>query len=227
MNGRRATQPAMVVPELNAKPRRGYARGAQGVEQILRTSERLLIAEGMEALTMRRIADECGMLRGNLTYYFKSKRDLIEALVDAITASYRAAAHAIRFDDDAGPEARFRALVGMYLENVATERTTRLFTELWALAGRDPRTAERLRSVYDGAIALFAAIIGGIEPGLGEDERTSLATFVVASLEGQTAFVGHAMPYREQGGDLRRMACDGFVALVHDRARALAAAGKI
>lgn len=221
MNRRREEKPAMVVPELNAKPRRGYARGAQGVEQILRASERLLIAEGMEALTMRRIAEECGMLRGNLTYYFKSRSDVVEALVDAIARSYQAAAATIDLDRGAAPRQRLCRLIEIYLDNLATERTTRIFTELWPLASRDAAMAERLQAIYDGAIALFADIVGDMRPDLDAADRRSLATFMVASLEGQTVFAGYRMPYRALYADLNHMACESFATLVerHDPGR--------
>ena len=212
MDRQRDAKPAMMVPELNARPRHGYARGAQGVEQILRTSERLLIAEGLEAVTIGRVAEQCGMLRSNLTYYFKSRSDLVRALVDAIAASYQAAADTISLGDGS-PEQRLRRLVDIYLDNIATERTTRIFTELWPLASRDPEMAENLQTIYGKAIQLFAGIVGEIRPGLCAEARRTLATFMVAWLEGQTVFVGHRMPYRAARVQLRRTACDSFVEL--------------
>lgn len=204
---------AMVVPELTAQPRQGYARGAQGVEQILRKSEQLLIDEGFTALTLRRIAADCGMTQGNLSYYFKSKSDLVLALIDAITDSYRAACEQIDLDPELAAADQLRRLTAIYLGDIATRRTTRIFTELWAIASRDPQVAASLKGVYDSAASIFERAVRQANPALGEESARRIALSIVAILEGQTVFIGSAMPYADQREQFVANACDAVVAL--------------
>lgn len=205
---------AMVVPELTARPRQGYARGAHGVEQILRKSEQLLIDEGFAALTLRRIAAECGMTQGNLSYYFKSKGDLVLALIDAIAASYRTACEQIHIEPGGNAGDELRQLVTIYLADIATRRTTRIFTELWAVSSRDEQARAKLKEIYDSAVDVFAAVVGRACPPLKEEARQRIALAIVAMLEGQTAFIGHAMPFADQRQLLAGIVCDAVVDMV-------------
>lgn len=208
----------MVVPELTARPRRGYARGAQGVEQILRKSEQLLIDEGFAALTLRRISAECGMTQGNLSYYFKSKGELVLALIDAITESYSAALKQIDLDPGLDPEMQLRRYAAIYLDDVATRRTTRIFTELWAISSRDPLVSAKLKGIYDVAANAFAAIAAQVNPALGEERCRTLALSILAILEGHTVFAGSAMPFSAQRQHLAQTACDTVVRMVRQGA---------
>lgn len=210
---------AMVVPQLSARPRQGYARGAQGVEQILRKSEQLLVDEGFSALTLRRIAAECGMTQGNLSYYFKSKADLVMALIDAITESYRAACAHIVLDRSLPPQDQLRRLSEIYLDDVASRRTTRIFTELWAIASRDVQVADKLKLIYDSAAGIFAPVVRSANPLLGDEEALGIALSIIAVLEGQTAFAGNAMPYAGQRQRLGANAVAAVVSLVGAAAR--------
>ncbi len=53
-------------------------------EKILFKAQVLFNEEGYQHITMRRIADELGMSVGNLTYHFKHKQDIVEALIHDI-----------------------------------------------------------------------------------------------------------------------------------------------
>lgn len=212
MNQRGDTE--MVVPDLTAQPRQGYSRGNQGVVQILRKSQKLLVDEGFGALTLRRIAAECGMTQGNLSYYFKSKSDLVMALIDAIASSYRSACENLELEADGKPGAELRRLVEIYLGDIATRRTTRIFTELWAMASREEQVRARLKEIYDSAVDMFAAVVGRTRPELDDEARRGIALAVVAILEGQTVFIGHDMPFADQREMLVGVVCETIVAMV-------------
>ena len=50
-----------------------YAKGLRRTEEILSTTRQMLIDEGAEALTMRRIAAKLDMSLSNLQHYFSTK----------------------------------------------------------------------------------------------------------------------------------------------------------
>ena len=62
------------------RARTRYATGVATVEQIIRAAEHVLVEKGHAALTLRAVADECGLQLGNLTYYFPTKHALVKAL---------------------------------------------------------------------------------------------------------------------------------------------------
>jgi AcrR family transcriptional regulator len=51
---------------------------------ILDTAQQLIISEGLQALTLDRVARDAGLSKGGLLYHFSSKEQLIEALVNRV-----------------------------------------------------------------------------------------------------------------------------------------------
>lgn len=184
------------VFDLRIRPREGgYARGQEGVEQILRAALALLVEHGSKALTLRRIAAECGVNVGNVSYYFKSKEELIRALLDAVIASYEDPFDEIAHDTEASAEQRLERLLNLILVDITSKKTTRFFPELWAMANHDPFIQDRMEELYARARVSLNDVIAEINPALPEDERETLALFMSASMEGMTVFAGHEKPW--------------------------------
>ncbi|MGB0863138.1 MAG: TetR family transcriptional regulator [Saprospiraceae bacterium] len=59
-------------------------------EKILIASKKLFLSEGFRAPTLNLLAQKVGISRGNLTYYFKDKEALLEALAEEMWAKYEA-----------------------------------------------------------------------------------------------------------------------------------------
>ncbi len=53
-------------------------------QQIVDASRKIIARDGMEALTIREIADEVGISEGNIYRHFMSKKDLLMLLIDDI-----------------------------------------------------------------------------------------------------------------------------------------------
>ncbi|MGH6696283.1 TetR/AcrR family transcriptional regulator [Sphingopyxis sp.] len=205
----------IIVPDLTIAQRAGgYARGQDGFEQILRAALSLLVDHGASALTLRRIAAAAGMNVGSLNYYFKSKKDLIRELLNAIITSYEGAFHAIVHVPGASAEERLESLITLTLQDITTKKTTRFFPELWAMANHDPFVHERMTELYDRARVSLNELIGEINPDLPSDQRETLALFMSASMEGMTVFAGYEKPWRSQMPMLQAISRKSFVQLV-------------
>lgn len=57
-------------------------RGADTRSRLLEASIRVLLAEGMHALSQTRVAHEAGLRQSHLTYYFPTRVDLLKAVVE-------------------------------------------------------------------------------------------------------------------------------------------------
>jgi AcrR family transcriptional regulator len=204
-----------IALDLKITPRiGGYARGQDGLEQILRSALTLLVEHGASALTLRRIAAESRMNVGSLNYYFKSKEELIRELLNAVIGAYEDAFAEIVHDIDADAETRLRNLVALVLEDITTKKTTRFFPELWAMANHDPFIHERMTELYERARVSIIDLIFEINPRLSEANREVLALFISASMEGLTVFAGHEKPWRPQMPMFQMLAQTSFVQLV-------------
>lgn len=205
------------VPDLKFDQRvTGYARGQDGFEQILRAALSVLIEEGHKSLTIRKIAAKCGMNTGLVTYYFKSKSEIIRALLDAVVRSYEDVIDSVFERNNNDPISKFENLIKLILRDITTKKTTILFTELWAMSNHDPFTKDRLYDLYRREHRYFSLAISGINSDLDQEDCDVVATFIMGSLEGLTVFAGHEKPWRPIMPELETVACACFVGFIRD-----------
>lgn len=189
-----------------------YARGSETVDQILAAALRVLIQEGSGAFTLRRVAAECGMKVGNLSYHFPKKELLIQLLLDDLLISYEGLLDRTVRQPGMTPEDRLVTTIVLCLDDILTKRTTHLFTELWALANHDDFVAERVAAFYRHVQGIIGHFVADLNPALDADEVHAVALFISASMEGTTPFAGHGKPWEAM---MPRMKAMATMSLVH------------
>lgn len=113
----------MAGPERKAPPRRAAAadEGNRRAE-LIRAAGRLFVDKGYEATTIRDIAQAVGMRSGSPFYHFRSKQDMLRAvMVEGLTAALEAQQAALAGLQD--PEEKFRALVKNHLRIILEDHT--------------------------------------------------------------------------------------------------------
>lgn len=190
-----------------------YARGSDTVDQILAAALRVLIEEGASAFTLRRVAAECGMKVGNLSYHFPKKQLLIQLLLGELLISYEGLIDRTVRVPGLGPEDRLVATIAICLDDILTKRTTHLFTELWALANHDPFVADRLRAFYAHVHGIIGQFVAELNPALDAEEVHSVALYISGSMEGMTPFSGHGKPWESHMPQMKAMATTSLVQL--------------
>ena len=63
----------------------GYVRAAEREAQLLEAAKTVLVRDGYQALTLRTVAREAGIGLSTLQYVFRTRADLVQALVDKVT----------------------------------------------------------------------------------------------------------------------------------------------
>ena len=163
-----------------------YARGSETVDAILKAARTVLIEEGASAFTIRRIAAECGMKVGNVSYHFPRKEMLIQILLDEILENYDKLLEDRVRQPELSAEERLRLIIVICLDDIAGKRTTRLFTELWALANQNEFVADRVRVFYQRVHDFIGEYVAQLNPALSPDEVHTVALYISASMEGST-----------------------------------------
>src|SRR4051794_41477488 len=100
--------------------RRRRADGERSRAAILDEAGRLATVEGIEGLSIGRLADAVGMSKSGLFAHFDSKEELQLATVDRANATFDAHVLAPASDASSGTE-RLRRLVEAYLDYVEVE----------------------------------------------------------------------------------------------------------
>lgn len=190
-----------------------YSRGTETVDAILKAALSVLIEEGSAAFTIRRIAAACDMKVGNVSYHFPRKEMLVQVLLDDLVASYDAKLELSVRQPDLSAEERLRIVIKMCLDDICGKRTTRLFTELWALANHNDFIADRIRVFYRKVHEVIGEYIAALNPALSQDEVDTLALFISASMEGTTPFLGYRKPWADRMPAITAISAEWFVRL--------------
>ncbi|WP_174273094.1 TetR/AcrR family transcriptional regulator [Sphingomonas bacterium] len=203
------------VPPLRIRVRPGaYACGTETIEHILRAALSVLVEEGSRAFTLRRIAAECGMKVGNLSYYFPRKEDLVQQLLEAILNGYADISAGLREGTVDQPEERLRRMIAFTLDDIRSKLTTNLFPELWALANHDEKVNALVQDFYARAQRGIASAVSAVNPRLDEEECCMVALFISATMEGTTIFAGYQKPWEGQMPQIKIMAVNSLLNLV-------------
>jgi AcrR family transcriptional regulator len=181
-------------------------KGRRRAAAALDAATALLAEEGAAGLSTRKVAARAGMRAGNLQYYFRTREDLVRALLERYLARSRERVAArLTALADRPPAERLAEALEEILEDQAEPGDCALFRELWAMASHDAEVAAALAAFYRGYVGDVAAMLGAVAPDLAEDETRRIATLVVAMLEGLSV-VRDAATDRETAR--RRLAAD-------------------
>jgi AcrR family transcriptional regulator len=123
-------------------------------QKILDGAMRVAIRDGILALTLDAVAREAGISKGGLTHHFRTKDELISALLEHFRVRTLRAMEK-RITEDENPSGRtLRAMIGMVLQpeneadddegNSASENC-RFFTALLAAFATNPRLLDPFR----------------------------------------------------------------------------------
>ncbi|NLR40119.1 TetR family transcriptional regulator [Novosphingobium sp. ERW19] len=190
-----------------------YVRGTETVDAIIKAALSVLIEEGAGAFTIRRIAAQCGMKVGNVSYHFPKKELLIQTLLDDIIGNYDKLLERTVRQPGLDAEERLRLIVVMCLDDIAGKRTTRLFTELWALANHNEFVADRVRLFYQRVHEFISEYVAELNPALSQQEVRDVALYISASMEGATPFLGYGKPWASRMSTYTAIATHALVSL--------------
>jgi AcrR family transcriptional regulator len=175
----------------NRQVRAGRAvleKGLRRSEEILDAAATLLVEDGYAQLSIRKIAARAGIRPGNLQYYYRTKQDVVRALLDRYLAeSVRAIEQRVAASTGT-PEARLRSGIEGILADQQVGRSCEFFREIWALAARDRAVARAVQNFYARYRDGVAQALLAVNPALGAACADRRAALVVAMLEGLSVF---------------------------------------
>jgi AcrR family transcriptional regulator len=150
-------------------------------ERLIAAACDLFYRQGIAGTTLAHIAEAAEVPLGNVYYYFKSKDDIVAAVVEARTEEIRSATAAVQ-RRHGSPKARLKALVGLLADArdaVADHGCPlgTLCTELANHPGQSPSlTAPLMQTLLDWAEQQFHA--------MGRRDARELAVELVIAYEG-------------------------------------------
>lgn len=178
---------------MSSTVRQPYAKGLRRTETILSVTREMLINEGSEALTMRRVATTLGMSLSNLQHYFSTKEGLINALVDAQYESYVEDLKKI-LTGNMTPEEKLGAVAQSISDDYQTDEGSILVWELWAFTGRNAYVADAVNKAHESERRIVRKIVSQISPDASKSQLEARATVITSMFEGVGLFVAPGRP---------------------------------
>jgi AcrR family transcriptional regulator len=169
----------------------GRRAGNDTATRIVLAARELLMTEGYAQFSMRNVAARAGLHLANVQYYYKTREDLVKALLDDTGERYRASYEDLRSKGPADRNARFKAIVAFNLEDIATSETRRYFIQLWALLTEiDGRAGHLMNDLYAIDIQQLSDCIADLVPGIDLAELRRRASVLAAMIEGMVVVRG-------------------------------------
>ncbi len=190
------------------------AKGRKRVEEILNAARDILVEEGYPALSMRKVAAKCDITVGNLSYYFASRQDLLNDLVDAVIRGYIGWWDDIMADTSLSAEEQFTAIIRFIIEDLSTKETTRFFPELWALSNHEKFADKAMDYIYDLERKMLIEMIGRINSTLSPHHKEVLAVYMSSAMEGHTVFIGYGKKWNKYTNQTANLAAYTYLSLV-------------
>lgn len=179
--------------------------------QILRAARAIFIERGYLAARVEDIAARAGLSKGAVYFYFTSKREVFDALVDeelAITASFLTDAEA----DERPAVIKLVDLGRKYLDYFAGLKTPpRFFLLMSELAIRDEDLRKRVTAVHERFVVATEGVIaqGIAEGAFRQYDPRAVALFLKAFIDGLAGQSAVGMR-----PDVERLANDGIRVLL-------------
>lgn len=193
------------------------SKGQVRLASILDAARAVFMEAGYAGLTMRKVALRAGISIGNLSYYYRTKDDLLRDLIDYVIAGYLDTFERLRDAAGQSPEKQLESVLDFWIEDLGTPETTAFFPELWALANHDAHVAELVDRLYARVRQPLHELIPLINPACQPDDARQLALFMCAAMEGLTVFVGNGKPWAGRRAQLKRLAITSFLRLIEAR----------
>jgi len=119
------------------------------IKLIVESAQDVLIEKGYAGFTTRAVAETAKISQGNLGYHFKTKQDLLRAVVDdqveTILGRFATMLQGIDRENTSGMDQLLRDL----WKETTSDRIVRLFRELWVIAVHDSDIKDKIDDMYD------------------------------------------------------------------------------
>ena len=178
----RATRPSVRLAASRSQ------KGAKTVRLILNAAREVFTRDGHGGLSMRKVAEESGLAVGNVSYYFETKRELIEATLREELADY-VEEHIRQFERDRdSPLEILLNVVDFYVSSA--RRNNRFFFQVWGYAASDEDAKVLIRSLFRPMGRFVYYLVRAARPELSDAAIRRAVMQLIALEEGVKLFIG-------------------------------------
>jgi AcrR family transcriptional regulator len=181
-------------------------KGAERIDEIIRTAKDIFITQGLASLTTRQVAKNLGISVGNLHYYFATKDALLQAIINSVLEGYDEdlRRESLRFPDS--PHERLQAFIHYLLTDVRKPDVRGFFYQFWGLSTHNA-FAESLRyEMYVHFMESILEILSDVHPDMSKKRLEGLALSMLTFIEGLHVTYGSSEKFLDNFPNFDEMA---------------------
>jgi AcrR family transcriptional regulator len=158
---------------------------AQRRQEVVDSVKRIVVADGLERVSLREVAAEAGLVVGSVRHYFASSTELLvfafESVVDAVLERLRAAAGTAAPGTHDGVVAQLSQLLPLDEERAVD---LCVWTEFKLAARTRPELEPTAERSHRAVAAAVGQMLSALRPGLGAADLVIEAERLLATVEG-------------------------------------------
>ena len=145
---------------------------SSGKQRLIEAAAEIVSTQGVQQLTLEGVAAAAGITKGGLIYHFKTKDDLLAALVQSMIDEWDQRTRAKASESGSNSSAMLLALINDTFDMQPSEK--QLMRNLLAAASSYPHLLGPVRELYDRTYRDFA----------GSSAQTGIALVSTAAIDG-------------------------------------------
>jgi AcrR family transcriptional regulator len=169
--------------------------------QILQAAMSCFAEKGYHLTTMDDIVAASGLSKGSIYWYYKSKREILMAMLEAVFANISEMTEGVLADSSSSASARLRRFMELSMASIAESGDLlAVLIDFWSAARHDERFNRAMLELYE---PFFASLAELIEEGIRNGEfrpvnAANLTSFLIGAGDGlmMQYIVGLPMDWR-------------------------------
>lgn len=167
---------------------------------------KLFVQKGFTNTTLRSIAKETNVDIYNVQYYFRTKENLLQAIIENIAKTAYDQLRKIIEDSSKNPEEKFRTIFEVHFGQMRASEFRGIYTQHLALAETNDFAVDLLDNLITEFRDLVAHLLKELNPSLSNKERLRRAALIVVFSKGYGIFQGHWIPAHPENKGLEKEA---------------------
>ena len=163
-------------------------KGVETHSAIMTAVREIYVAEGYAGLSLGKVAERCGVNKGNIAYYFPTKSELLRAMLLRELARYLSVNTEQVCDHAESPQTALKAVTDHYVKDARTNFP--FFLQTWGYIASDSDARALYSEIYLVVANFLGALIRAANSNISEGKAKIAALEIMQTIDGYTVQLG-------------------------------------
>jgi AcrR family transcriptional regulator len=152
-------------------------------EIILDAALETIFSDKISGARLRQVARRSGMSQGNLHYYYPTKEELFQALLDHLLQTFVCEREMLMADDAVQPQEKLRFFFNQQVDLIRRSKEVVIFFDFWVQGTKDAKIHKKIQGMYARWREDIQSVIAeGVQRGVFSASRAAQMPALLASI---------------------------------------------